>query len=66
MPTHGDLTISKKDAAIGNVRIFDIQGQLLQKQHIQLSTTVIDVSHYSSGVYILKTDTANFRFIVNN
>ena len=65
VPVNGELTISKEMGSIGKVKIFDMQGKLLHTAHIELKNTIIDISHFSSGVYILKTDESATRFVVN-
>ncbi|WP_282043691.1 polysaccharide lyase 6 family protein [Winogradskyella flava] len=65
VPSNGELTISKKDGAIGLIIIFNTHGKLLYKQNIDLKTATINVSQFSSGVYILKTNTANLRFVID-
>jgi len=64
VPASGELTISKNNDAIGTIKIFDIQGKLLLKRNIELDKTKIDISNFSSGVYILKAETSAHRFVV--
>lgn len=64
IPVSGELTLSKANDSIGEIKIFDFQGKLLHSQHIDVNTTTIDISHFSSGVYILKTDKSATRFVV--
>jgi len=65
VPSNGELTISKNNDVIGNIKIFDIQGKLLLTQNIELNRTKIDISNFSPGVYILKTFRTAVRFIVD-
>ncbi|AUP77357.1 polysaccharide lyase 6 family protein [Flavivirga eckloniae] len=64
VPANRELIISKNNANIGAIKIFDIQGKLLHTQNIQLNSTKIDISNFSSGVYILKTSKIAVRFVV--
>ncbi len=65
VPTNGELTILKNNDVIGEIKIFDVQGKLLHTQNIEFNTAKIDISYFSSGVYILKTEESTSRFIVN-
>ncbi len=65
VPANKKLTISKNNEVIGDIKIFNMHGKLLHSQKIELNTTMIDVSHFSSGVYILKTHTSTARFVVD-
>ena len=64
VPSNGELTISKNNDVIGDIKIFDIQGKLLLTQYIMLNKSKIDISNFSSGFYILKTDKVTKRFVV--
>ncbi len=64
IPSFGELIISKKNEVIGTINIFDIQGKLLLTKHIEDESAQIDIREFSSGVYILKTETASVRFVV--
>lgn len=62
-PATDFLTISSKmNTEITSVMIFDIQGKQLQL--IQNECSTIDISHFQSGLYILKinTDTHFYRY----
>ena len=67
VPTNGELIISvnNNNHAIGKIKIFDIHGKLLHSQNIELNIATIDISHFSSGTYILKTDESTTRFVVD-
>lgn len=57
-PVMDQLTIQAEDLTFESVRIFDAQGQILTVQPVSASTTFsMDVSHLSSGVYILEIRT---------
>lgn len=45
---------------ISNIKIFDIQGKLLQNINKEINT--IDVSNYISGIYILQIESNQHRF----
>ena len=64
IPSSGELTISNGNADIGLIKVFDIQGKLLLIKHIEAHSAQIDIREFSSGVYILKTETASVRFVV--
>lgn len=64
VPANGELIISKNNAIIGKIEIFDIQGKLLHSQQIEQNTAKIDISKFSSGVYVLKTTKDSTRFVV--
>ncbi|WP_372752353.1 chondroitinase-B domain-containing protein [Mariniflexile sp.] len=61
----GYLNLNSKTASIGSVKIFDVLGKVLFFQKIESTTAKLDVSHLTSGVYFLKTDTTISRFVVN-
>ena len=66
IPANEKLTIlNNNDDDIGVIKIFDIQGRLMYSQHIKLNTAVIDVSSFSSGIYVLKTNTYKTRFVID-
>ncbi|GAA3620553.1 polysaccharide lyase 6 family protein [Flavivirga jejuensis] len=65
VPANDELIISKNNDVIGAIKIFDIQGKLLHTQNIELNRTKIDISNFSSGIYILKTIKTAVRFVVN-
>ena len=65
IPGNGQLTISKRNDVIGDIKIYDIQGRLLHTQHIELNSATIDISKFSAGVYILRTNKATVRFVVD-
>jgi hypothetical protein len=57
-PTTGQLKIESEEMRIVNVEIFDIFGKkvLLQKSLMSFET-VINISHLSAGVYLLRIST---------
>jgi len=65
VPGNGQLTISKRNDVIGNIKIYDMQGKLLHTQNIDLNSATIDISKFSAGVYILRTNKATVRFVVD-
>ena len=65
VPANNTLNISKNNDLIGDIKIFDIQGKLLLSQNIKLKRATINVSDFSSGVYILKTNKTIIRFLID-
>ena len=65
VPSNGELIISKNNGIIGDIKIFDVQGKLFFTQNIELNRAEIDISDFSSGVYILKTISSTSRFVVD-
>ena len=64
IPSSDELIVSSSKGVIGSVKIFDSSGKLLLAKTIETTTTTIDISLYSEGVYILKTETSTKRFVV--
>ncbi|MEW4923992.1 chondroitinase-B domain-containing protein [Algibacter sp. 2305UL17-15] len=62
--TDGYISITSENNTIGLIKIYDIQGKLLHAQNIQSKISKIDISNFSSGVYVLKTDKHTSRFVV--
>ena len=61
-PTSDNIQITSKRQLV-SVRVFDVQGKLLQSIHSGGPTSTIDVSHFEKGVYLLEiqTDTQLYR-----
>ena len=51
--SQGQITIQSNNGLIGTAKIFDIQGKLLLTKTIEENTSVIDVSAFSKGIYIV-------------
>lgn len=64
IPNKGEFIISNSDGNIGIIKIFDINGKLLQTKNIEFNNAKINVSNYSSGIYILKNNLRVIRFII--
>ena len=64
IPSSDELIVSSSKGVIGSVKIFDSLGKLLLAKTLESNTTTIDISLYSEGVYILKTETSTKRFVV--
>jgi hypothetical protein len=59
-PTTGLLTIENGKLTIGNIRIYDMYGRMVETGHALPSQdvrTTIDISHLPSGSYLLKIET---------
>ncbi|WP_421895175.1 CotH kinase family protein [Marinoscillum sp.] len=61
-PTTDNIQITSKRQLV-SVRVFDVQGRLLQSIPSGGATSTIDVSHFEKGVYLLEiqTDTQLYR-----
>jgi poly(beta-D-mannuronate) lyase len=64
VPSNGFLNISKTSENIGYIEIFDTLGKLFHTQNINSNKAKIDISNFSSGVYVLKSEGARNRFVV--
>jgi hypothetical protein len=63
-PTSGKLHIANYELrANESIAVYNLEGQLLSTFNLSLSTQEIDVSHLSSGMYILKIGNANIKFV---
>lgn len=65
VPGNNILNIEKNKSIIGDIKIFDALGKLLYDQNIKSNKAIIDISPYSSGVYVLKTAESTNRFVIN-
>ena len=52
-PTNGNVNINCNNT-IKSIQLFDVQGRLLQTDLVNQTSTVIDISNKSKGVYFLK------------
>jgi hypothetical protein len=52
-PTHGQLRITDYEPSMGEIEIYDVVGKKLL--NYQIIDDLIDISHLSAGLYILKT-----------
>lgn len=64
IPSRNELNIFSDKTVIENIRIFDVQGKELLIGKASSNAVKINVSHLSSGVYILKANEFVSRFIV--
>lgn len=53
-PTNGEFIVTLPEPEDGLFEIFDVNGSLILSRRLQSKTTSIDLSGYSSGVYLLK------------
>jgi len=58
-PTSGELTIENGQLKIRNIEIFDAFGKNVEVETFLLDENKIDISHLSSGIYIIKITTEN-------
>lgn len=58
------LNISSEIGEVGQIKIFDAYGKLLLNTEIGLNSGKIDVSRFSTGVYILKTERSTHRILL--
>jgi hypothetical protein len=65
-PTSGKVTISSKDA-ITEIKVYNVQGQLLYSQKLNELTTNVDISQFATGTYFFKLKIndkeANFKVL---
>lgn len=64
IPAEHRLNISSTNSALGTFKIFNLHGQLLLTQHTTQQQTLIDISSFATGAYILKTAETSVRFVV--
>lgn len=67
IPTKGRLILSNDsmDVAIGPIKIYDSLGKIIYSGNIKSNKATINVSHFASGIYVLKTATISKRFVIN-
>jgi poly(beta-D-mannuronate) lyase len=65
VPSRDFLNISKTSSVIGQIEVYDTLGKLLHIQNIKSNKAKINISNFSSGVYVLKSEGARNRFVVN-
>ena len=58
-PTSGQLRITNYELRIDNVEVFDVFGRKVSSNHLipTSSNHLIDISHFSNGIYFLKITT---------
>ncbi|MDR0540795.1 MAG: leucine-rich repeat protein, partial [Dysgonamonadaceae bacterium] len=60
--TNGELKI--ENAGIGeNIMLFDIAGRVVETRQCHVSTETINISHLSSGIYIVKIGSKSAKFV---
>lgn|GEM_PF-6501839 len=64
-PSKGKFTLSNKNGIIGKVTIFDARGQLLRTEYLELKEADIDISNFSKGIYILRSNQSVNRIVLN-
>lgn len=50
----GDMLYVKSGEVINNIEVYDIYGKVLQSKSYSTESATIDLSQYSSGIYLLK------------
>lgn len=58
-PFENNITVESSDLAIHKIEIFDTRGVLIKQLHVFKKNTVIDVSDFMHGVYIIKMHTTD-------
>ncbi|WP_162126391.1 T9SS type A sorting domain-containing protein [Flavobacterium phycosphaerae] len=53
-PTNDLLTLTSS-SLLGDISIYNALGQVVLKQHAETNETIIDVSNFSSGLYVIAT-----------
>ena len=58
-PTTGQLRITNYELRIDNVEIYDVMGKKISSHHLITTSSnhLIDISHFTSGIYLLKITT---------
>jgi hypothetical protein len=56
-PARNTITVLSNDL-IRNVSLYDLQGRLLSSQKVESEEFVMDISNRSTGIYLLKIETA--------
>lgn len=64
IPSKNELIIELSRGFLGAIKIFDLHGKLLHSESVLGNRAKINVSEFSSGVYVLKTVQKSHRFIV--
>jgi hypothetical protein len=63
-PAQSQLTLLVNASEIGNtVKIFSISGQLIQEIILESTETHLDISNYSSGLYLISNGVWHNRFV---
>ena len=62
-PTNGVVTIKSKPLSNASVRIYDLDGRVLLTNNIRGTASEINISEFSSGVYLLKVSVENNEFV---
>ncbi len=57
-PATDHITVNS-NLVINSIQLYDMQGRVLISKKLDATTTTIDVSNYSKGVYFLKVNSAN-------
>lgn len=63
-PASDLLTITSSKKQIGNIQVFDVSGRLLLEETITNSSTTLDVSTWSTGVYQINIDGKHHKVII--
>ena len=58
-PTNGSIRIKYNSQEISNYEIYNIHGTILKKGSILSEEQLIDISNFSTGIYIIKIGYAN-------
>lgn len=52
-PTNGKVTVSWSENLETNIDLFDLQGRIILSKKINASNTVVDLNHFSDGIYLI-------------
>jgi hypothetical protein len=58
-PAQNEIHIRGNNRDESEIEIIDFLGNVVYLNSTQISTTIIDISHLSSGIYILKSSSKN-------
>ena len=64
-PTAATSVLNVESAKATSAQIFNNNGVLMEKVELREGNNQINISHYTAGVYILKTNEHTARFIRN-
>jgi len=58
-PTNGELHVQSSKFKVQNVEVYDVMGKKISSHHLITTSSnhLIDISHFTSGIYLLKITT---------
>ncbi len=64
-PTSDYLNVSMGGLILQNIKVYDIEGRLVVSQNTNQQTTVLDVSSFETGIYLIQVEDSRNRKIVS-